>query len=86
MIIEQFGAVAAITAIQPPSELPDGGEEDDQVCQKDPKEDCADCGGGNSVKLCSSGAEAGCPCDENQQCPDEPPRCTDTSCGGDVSQ
>ncbi|KAH8763501.1 hypothetical protein F5882DRAFT_522552 [Hyaloscypha sp. PMI_1271] len=85
-VAEQFGAAAAIAAIQPPSELPDGGEEDDQVCQKDPKEDCADCGGANSVKLCSSGAEVGCPCDENQKCPDEPPRCTDASCGGDNGQ
>ncbi|KAI1373222.1 hypothetical protein F4677DRAFT_462401 [Hypoxylon crocopeplum] len=79
----QNGAAVAIAAISPPSELPGDGRGDDERCKKDPKEDCQDCGGGDNLKLCISGPELGCPCDENQHCPDEPPRCTEPQCGGD---
>ena len=83
--VAQSGAVGAALAIPPPEGPPDGSKEDDPACQSNPKEECKDCGGADSVGLCKSGSEAGCPCDEVQHCPNEPPKCSDSACGGDVS-
>src|SRR5437773_5366849 len=83
--IAEFGSAAAIAAIQPPAQPPDGAEEDDQACQTDPKEKCSDCGGGgDTFDLCNTGTQAGCPCDEPQECDAQPPKCSD--CGGDNGQ
>jgi hypothetical protein len=53
-----------------------------------PKEKCEDCGGADAVGLCASGDKAGCPCDEEeeQECPETPPKCSDVDCGGDNGQ
>lgn len=79
----EFGPAAALAAIELPEQKPDGSEDDDQECQSTPKEDCQDCGGADAVGLCNSGTHAGCPCDEKQHCPDQPPKCGDRECGGD---
>ncbi|XTI93132.1 hypothetical protein V2W45_1472554 [Cenococcum geophilum] len=60
-----------------------GSKEDDVRYQKDPKENCLDCGGADLLGLCSSGSKVGCPCEE-QQCPaDGLPKCLSLECGGD---
>ncbi|KAH8744098.1 hypothetical protein BGZ57DRAFT_779032 [Hyaloscypha finlandica] len=58
-------------------------KQDDPQCPSNPEQDCQNCGGPDEVGLCSSGPDAGCPCEEVQNCPNEPPLCTDTKCGGD---
>lgn len=78
------GGAAAIAAIDPPSRKPDDADEDDDSCKSD-KDECPDCGGSDGYGLCSSGDQKGCPCEEKQNCPNEPPRCSDSDCGGDVS-
>jgi len=82
----QSGGAAAVAAIRPPTQKPQDSQEDDKQCKSDPKEDCDDCGGGDAVQLCKSGSDAGCPCDVNQKCPDQPPKCSDQQCGGDNGQ
>jgi hypothetical protein len=81
----QSGAAGAALAIQPPCQPPDGSKEDDPACPSNPKEECQNCGGANSVGLCQSSTEVGYPCDEVQHCPNQPPLCSDAACGGDVS-
>ncbi|KAE9363334.1 hypothetical protein N431DRAFT_524257, partial [Stipitochalara longipes BDJ] len=61
-------------------------KDDDRSCKSNPEEECPNCGGSNGLGLCSSGDQAGCPCEEKQNCPNEPPRCSDTQCGGDNGQ
>lgn len=57
----------------------------DSYSKSNPEEECPKCGGDDGHGLCSSGDQAGCPCEEKQNCPNEPPRCSDDECGGDVS-
>jgi hypothetical protein len=83
--VAQSGAVGATLAIPPPSQPLDGSKKDDPTCPSNPKSECQNCGGADSVGLCKSGKEAGCPCDEVQHCPNQPPICSDAACGGDVS-
>ncbi|KAJ8127625.1 hypothetical protein O1611_g6011 [Lasiodiplodia mahajangana] len=83
--VSETGGAAAIAAIEPPSQKPEDAKDDDKSCKRDPEEDCPDCGGSDGYGLCSSGDQAGCPCEEKQNCPNEPPRCADPQCGGDCS-
>lgn len=81
----ESGGAGAIAAIQPPTQKPEDAKDDDRSCKSNPEEECPNCGGSDGLGLCSSGDQAGCPCEEKQNCPNEPPRCSDTQCGGDVS-
>ncbi|KAK7955848.1 carbohydrate esterase family 3 protein [Apiospora aurea] len=81
--ISEAGGAAAIAAIRPPGRKPEDAKEDDRSCKRNPEEECPNCGGSDGYGLCSSGDQAGCPCDEKQNCPNEPPRCSDQQCGGD---
>ncbi|KAI0546445.1 hypothetical protein F4679DRAFT_587457 [Xylaria curta] len=84
--VSESGGAAAIAAIQPPNKKPEDAKDDDSSCKSNPEEECAKCGGSDGHGLCSSGDQAGCPCEEKQNCPNEPPRCSDTQCGGDNGQ
>ncbi|XXG94042.1 hypothetical protein Hte_000293 [Hypoxylon texense] len=86
LAVSESGGAAAIAAIQPPSKKPENAKNDDSKCKSNPEEECKNCGGSDGVGLCSSGDQAGCPCEEKQSCPNEPPRCSDTQCGGDNGQ
>ncbi|KAI0452149.1 hypothetical protein F5B21DRAFT_527276 [Xylaria acuta] len=84
--VSESGGAAAIAAIQPPTQKPEDAKDDDSSCKSNPEEECPNCGGSDGLGLCSSGDQAGCPCEEKQNCPNEPPRCSDTQCGGDNGQ
>ncbi|GAW16078.1 hypothetical protein ANO14919_055010 [Xylariales sp. No.14919] len=83
LAVSESGGAAAIAAIKPPSQKPEDAKDDDSSCKSDPEEECPNCGGSDGYGLCSSGDQAGCPCEEKQNCPNEPPRCSDAQCGGD---
>ncbi|TVY82833.1 Heterokaryon incompatibility protein 6 OR allele [Lachnellula suecica] len=83
LAVSESGAAGAIAAISPPSQPPEDAKDNDSKCPSNPEEDCQNCGGADQVGLCSSGPDAGCPCEEVQHCPNQPPLCTDTDCGGD---
>jgi hypothetical protein len=83
--IVQSGAAGAALAVQPPSQPPNGSKEDDETCPSSLKEEYKSCSGADAVGLCKSGTEAGCPYDEVQHCPNEPPLCSDATCRRDVS-
>ncbi|KAH8164209.1 hypothetical protein CIB48_g4019 [Xylaria polymorpha] len=83
IVASESGGAAAIAAIEPPSEKPEDAKDDDPECKSNPEEECPKCGGDDGHGLCSSGDQAGCPCEEKQNCPNEPPRCSDDECGGD---
>ncbi|KAI1081985.1 hypothetical protein F5B20DRAFT_588095 [Whalleya microplaca] len=86
LAVSESGGAAAIAAIKPPINKPEDAKNDDSSCKSNPKEECPNCGGSDRVGLCSSGEQGGCPCEEVQNCPNEPPRCSDAQCGGDDGQ
>ncbi|RYP21066.1 hypothetical protein DL765_002473 [Monosporascus sp. GIB2] len=84
LAVSESGGAAAIAAIRPPNKKPEDAKDDDKSCEPEPE--CKDCGGSDGVGLCSSGDKTGCPCEEKQNCPNEPPKCSDQKCGGDNGQ
>ncbi|KAK7963519.1 hypothetical protein PG988_010493 [Apiospora saccharicola] len=85
LAMSESGGAAAIVALRPPNDPPQESKEDDETCKPEPE--CKDCGGSmNLVQLCRSGNKEGCPCDEKQNCPHDPMKCSDQTCGGDDGQ
>ncbi|KAJ6127389.1 hypothetical protein N7523_003001 [Penicillium sp. IBT 18751x] len=81
-----IGPPVILALIAAPAALPPGARADNSDCEGD-DQTCDDCGGDSSgLGLCSEPPQAGCPCREKEDCPNEPMLCSDPNCGGDNGQ
>ncbi|PKK43053.1 hypothetical protein CI102_13336 [Trichoderma harzianum] len=81
-----IGPPLILAAIAAPVALPPGAKLDNSECEGE-NQVCDDCGGDETgLGLCSEPPQAGCPCREKEDCPNNPLLCSDATCGGDNGQ